>query len=120
MPIQTRHFRVRRPEARVREYEIAGFTGKITKKLNHRLIVIEQRGWAGWETDDERDATIAELDLGRGDPSVLFSVDTLRQGTYENCWKVSVEHDPVGAKQTPSGLMAIEYRITWQQVVEPI
>ena len=118
MAIRTFHYRVRRPEARVREHEVAGIVGKITKSLNKRYIVIEQHGWAGWLNDTERDSTLAELDLGRGDPSMLYTVDTLRQGVYDNCWKVSVDHDPVGAKQE-SGDMSVEYRIVWQQATQP-
>lgn len=116
MAILTRHFRVRRPESRIKTYEIPGFVGDVKKYLNKRLIIIEQHGWAGWVDDAERDSTIAALELGRGDPSMTETVDTLRQGSYDNCYKVDVDCDPVGAKQTPTNLMAVEYKITWQQI----
>lgn len=110
MAIRTEHYKVEAPESRIEVYEIPGVSSPVLKHLNSRLKRVVQTGYA-----DGDESTANTIYANKGDPSVIVNVDTLLQGTVENCYKFDARITNV-----PTGKGGIvEYEIIWQQIIEP-
>ncbi len=105
MAILTKHFQVVEPESLQRVHNVPGVTGPVIKKLNTTYATIIQTGYA-----DAGDTT--DLMSGKGDPSVLVTVDALLHGEFTKCYKKNVQLDP---EMTGDGGL-IKYTITWEKI----
>jgi hypothetical protein len=104
----THHFEVEKPDLRIVEYDVPGFTGPILKKLGLTLKRVFEYG----HIDADSQTDLDDLFAGEGDPSVLTTVNTLLQGSISNCYKEKVK---LVNKQSGTGGI-IAYEITWRQI----
>ena len=104
---RTYHYEVEKPDQRVVEYGIPGVTGPILKHLGNTLKRFREFGHIDVDEDE-----IDDLYAGEGDPTALYNVDTLLQGTIPNCYKERVRLENV---QSGNGGV-IRYEIIWRQV----
>jgi hypothetical protein len=101
----TYHYRVIHPDSEMRVVQVPGF-GAIYKKLSEPLVRIEQTGLCD-------PAYISTIIANRGDPSVRVTINTLINGTYNNCYKSEAQ---CSAEMTIQGGL-LRYYILWVQVV---
>jgi hypothetical protein len=89
----------------VREINVPGFAGKVTKRLSTNLPDILQFGIA---TSDY----VSTIRANQGDPTQTASVgNSASIGTFSNCWKVSTRIRSAG-----HGTSRVYYEIRWRQL----
>ncbi len=112
--VYVQHFDIQNIPAVNRETTVAGFTGKIFKKLSLQYIRIIETGQCGKDA-----ATLTALYYGKGNPSVTQTVTTRLQGAYANCYKVDAVAAPMptGAPEPGSTTGGrLNFRIVWEVV----
>jgi hypothetical protein len=91
----------------VREVNVPGFAGKVTKRLSQNLPDIVQYGIADVDS-------ISTIRANQGDPTSTSQVGNANTiGLFNTCWKVETKITPIRASTTAK---KVRYEIRWRQI----